>query len=52
MNYRRFRGRRGRVETFNDQKMEVDAKRNFQPITHGIPYHTKTTTTSKGVIMT
>jgi hypothetical protein len=50
--YKRFRRRGRRKETFDDQKKEVDAKRNSQPISLSIPYHTKTTTTSRGVTKT
>jgi len=49
---RRFRGRRRKGETFNDQKMETNAMSNSQPKSLGIPHHTKTIITLGGGIMT
>jgi hypothetical protein len=46
--YKRFRGKGRRGKTSNDQKKEVDVRKISQPINPGIPYHTKTTATSRG----
>jgi hypothetical protein len=51
MNYKRFKGKGRRGKTFYDQK-EANARSNSLPRSHGIPYNTKTTTTSRGGTMT
>jgi hypothetical protein len=51
-NFRGFKGRGRRGETSNDKKKEVDVKKNSQPKSLDIPYHTKTIATSRRGTMT